>query len=110
MIFLAVVIFTAYTVPEINETNARQDVTGASFNPVRISGGPVEETSNTIISTANFFPFNNRRNDDFRDSFLGYSFYLSWVTLTFQVLNVILNLIVLGRSPTSNATNTISMS
>ena len=39
MIFLAVVIFTAYTVPEINDTNARQDVTGASFNPVRRSGG-----------------------------------------------------------------------
>ena len=109
MIFLAVVIFTAYTVSEINDTNARRDVTRASFNPVRRSGGSAQETSNSL-STGNFFPFNNQRNDDFIDSVLGYSFYLSWVTLAFQILNVILNLNIFRRPSSPNATNAINMS
>ena len=82
MIF-AVVIFTAYTVLQMNHANACHDVRGASFNSIR-SGGTPQKTSNSI-STGHFFPFNNQRNDGFKDSVLDYSFYLSWVTLAFQI-------------------------
>jgi len=122
LLLVSLAIFTGFTVPELNTTNSSGNVTGASFNPVRISGDRptffqnrpqlnILQNNNSpfqVIEIGNA-PVNPNNEIEKSVSTLGYSFYLGWVSLALQIFTIILYVHIFLKLPRVPKTNTMSM-